>query len=344
MSGNRAIGILYRGDRAASPPSHPRLRPVFDALAARGISAEPVVYSEEATDEVRAQIQRLAGVLVWVDPLTGDRDRSMLDELLRDIAAAGVWVSAHPDVVLRMGTKEVLVAARDLAFGSDTRVYRSLAALRSQLPSLLASGQPRVLKRHRGNAGIGVWKVQLAADRTPGAGATVEVQEAHPRGTDIERMTLDDFISRCEPYFAAGGCLVDQSFQPRVADGMVRCYFVGERVAGFATQEPEPGQRATGRVFGLPSRKTMYPPEEARFASLRFRAEGEWLPALRRATGVRADELPILWDADFLYGPVDAGGNDTHVLCEINVSCVIPFPATVPAMLARAVAARLRLT
>jgi hypothetical protein len=36
--------------------------------------------------------------------------------------------------------------------------------------------------------------------------------------------------------------------------------------------------------------------------------------------------LPVVWDADFLYGPKDASGNDTFVLCEINVSAVWPFP------------------
>ena len=36
--------------------------------------------------------------------------------------------------------------------------------------------------------------------------------------------------------------------------------------------------------------------------------------------------LPVLWDADFLYGPRTASGDDTYVLCEINVSSVIPFP------------------
>jgi len=48
-------------------------------------------------------------VLVWVNPIEQGLDRSRLDPLLRDVAATGVFVSAHPDVILRMGTKEVLV-------------------------------------------------------------------------------------------------------------------------------------------------------------------------------------------------------------------------------------------
>jgi len=33
-------------------------------------------------------------------------------------------------------------------------------------------------------------------------------------------------------------------------------------------------------------------------------------------------QLPIIWDADFLYGPKTPSGDDSYVLCEINVSAV----------------------
>jgi hypothetical protein len=42
--------------------------------------------------------------------------------------------------------------------------------------------------------------------------------------------------------------------------------------------------------------------------------------------GIGADDLPVIWDADFLFGPKTAAGEDTYVLCEINVSAVWPFP------------------
>ena len=45
-----------------------------------------------------------------------------------------------------------------------------------------------------------------------------------------------------------------------------------------------------------------------------------------RTLGLKSHELPVLWDADFLYGPKDAADNNTYVLCEINVSSVYPFP------------------
>jgi hypothetical protein len=52
--------------------------------------------------------------------------------------------------------------------------------------------------------------------------------------------------------------------------------------------------------------------------------------------------LPIIWDADCLYGPRTAAGEDTYVLCEINVSSVSPIPEQAPDEIAKLVATRLR--
>ena len=45
-----------------------------------------------------------------------------------------------------------------------------------------------------------------------------------------------------------------------------------------------------------------------------------------RVLSIDPAELPIIWDADFMYGPKDAAGEDTYVLCEINISSVYPCP------------------
>jgi hypothetical protein len=338
------VGILWRGDRRAAGRAGrtaERLRPLFDALASEGVEAEAVVFDDEFVDEARAQILTLDGVLVWVDPVMGERDRTALDALLREVARQGVWVSAHPDVILKIGTKEILVRTRDLSCGSDSYIYRTEEAFRSEFPSRVAADGPRVLKRYRGNAGIGVWKVQVAGGSVAGEDVVVEVQDAAPRTTTVETMALADFVERCEQYFAGEGCLVDQPFLPRIAEGMIRCYLVRNEVAGFSTQAPDAAQLASGRVFGLPSAKTMYAAWEPRFASLRAKIEQEWAPAFLRLADVDANDVPMLWDADFLLGPRDAQGEDTYVLCEINVSSVLPFPETVPGKLARAVAERL---
>jgi hypothetical protein len=357
------IGILWRGDRDARQKATTEnniLRPLFEALAAAKVAAEPVVFGDDMVDDVRHQLLQLNGVLVWVDPIMAGQDRSKLDALLREVSAAGVWVSAHPDVILKMGTKEVLFRTRDLGCGSDTYLYNTAQEFRREFPARLASTGPRVLKQHRGNGGIGVWKVALTASAAslpgvaPRADATVCVQHARPRDTATEELPLSDFMERCAEYFSGTGRIVDQPFQPRIAEGMIRCYVVRDEVAGFAHQWPDapaPPPTSSGagttqgsppnNIFGLPTKKTMYEPAEPRFQRLRTSMESEWFPAMQRLLDVDADSLPLLWDADFLYGPKTEAGEDTYVLCEINVSSVYPFPEPAVGKLAEAVAARL---
>jgi hypothetical protein len=63
------IGLLWR--REWDPPSadRPKLQGVFAAFAELGVSAEPVVYSDDEVDTVRKQLLQLDGVLVWVNPI-----------------------------------------------------------------------------------------------------------------------------------------------------------------------------------------------------------------------------------------------------------------------------------
>ena len=140
------LAVLWRGDRQAradATPANNRFHRVFEELASVGIHAEPAVYAEEMTDEVRAQLLQVEGVLVWVDPLSGGRNRVALDALLRDVSNQGVWVSAHPDVTLKMGVKEVLYRTKQLGWGTDTQLYRTANAFHEEFPRRLRSDGPR---------------------------------------------------------------------------------------------------------------------------------------------------------------------------------------------------------
>jgi len=117
---------------------------------------------DDVDDDVRERLSALDGVLVWVDPITSEHDRSMLDPMLRDVAVRGVWVSAHPDIILKMGTKDVLYRTRGMGCGTNTRLYATFAEFRDALPRVLGEGRPWVLKQYRGNGGNGVWKVEAA--------------------------------------------------------------------------------------------------------------------------------------------------------------------------------------
>ena len=132
------VALLWRGnrqERSAATAANNRLARIFEELATAGIDAEPAVYDEAFAEDVRTQLLKLDGVLVWVNPLSDDNTRVALDAFLRDIAARGVWVSAHPDTILKMGTKEVLVRTKRLGWGTDTHLYRSLETFRESFPT-----------------------------------------------------------------------------------------------------------------------------------------------------------------------------------------------------------------
>jgi len=297
--------------------------------------AEPAVYAEDLTDELRAQLLTVDGVLVWVNPLDDGRTREQLDALLRQVASAGPWVSAHPDVILKMGTKEVLHCTRTMSWGSSTALYRTAEAMRVELPARLAAG-PRVVKRNRGNGGQGVWKVErLASSRSRPMVRVLDATKDAP-----EELALDEFLERCIEYFK-DGCVIDQPFQTRLSEGVVRCYMAGDRCAGF-------GQHKVKALVDAPAARAEAGPRlytskaEPRFQHLRRLMEDEWTPQLTSLLAIPPCDLPMIWDADFMLGPPGSDGTDSYVLGEINVSSVFPIPVEASAEIARRVADQLR--
>lgn len=339
------IAILWRGDAAArreATPQNSRFVRVFEALDAAGIEAVPVVYDESFADLVRDQLLTMDGVLVWVDPIHQGKTRVALDPLLREVAAKRPmkrpWVSAHPDVILKMGVKAVLHRTRHLGWGADTHRYATADAFCAEFPLRLRAAGPRVLKQNRGNGGQGVWKVEALPD------ATVRVLHAL-RGSQPEELPLEAFMARCEPYFGWGGCIIDQPFQPRLPEGMIRCYVSGSKVAGFGHQLIKalipPPPEGPDSPQAQPGPRIMHGPDAPQFQALRRLMEDEWIPQLMETLTIDEASLPVIWDADFLYGPRDADGADTYVLCEINASSCFAIPDEAPAAIARTVRDRI---
>jgi hypothetical protein len=337
------VALLYPGDRVArdsAAPEKGRFLKVFQALEDLGVRAEPAVYHDDFRDEVRDQLMAVDGVLVWCNPIEGGRDRSRLDAMLREVAASGVFVSTHPDIILKLGTKEVLYRTRDIGWGCDTHLYSSMEHMRRELPRRLATGEPRVLKQYRGHSGDGVWKVALA----PSSGETLVHARHAKRGSIEEKIPLSEFFDRCEQYFSGAGRMIDQAYQSRLPEGMIRCYLVHGEVAGFGLQAVNalhpapPGGKPEDAP--QPGPRLYHPPTLAQFQPLKQRLESEWVPAMQRLLGIETEQLPVLWDCDFLLGP-KLESEDTYVLCEINVSSVSPFPDSALLPLAQATCARI---
>jgi len=342
------IAIVYPGDyetRKNATPDNNRFAPLFQAFHQMGVKAEPVVYHPDFADEVYQQLLQVDGVLVWVNPIQDGHDRTVLDAMLRKVADAGIFVSTHPDIILKIGTKEVLHQTKHMGWGCDIHLYKTLDELRQQLPLHLGRGQARVLKQNRGHSGGGVWKIeaipQVNADGTPSTDELflpklpVRVRHAE-RGSVDQIMTLDDFIEQCQPYFEGEGQMIDQAYQPRLSEGMIRCYLVHDKVAGFGHQAINALYPTINGEVIQPGPRLYHPPDLPEFQRLKHILEQEWVPQLQALFHIPTENLPIIWDTDFLLGEKDAHGNDTYVLCEINVSSVAPYPDSATPIIAQA--------
>jgi hypothetical protein len=331
------LALMWRGNWRApeQATNHPeRLAALVSALSALGVETQPVVYFDEDIEAARRALLDCKGVMVWINPLADGRDRAKADALLREISAAGVWVSTHPDATARMGTKEVLYVTRGLSWGGNIDLYATHDEFALRLPVKLAVAGARVLKPLRGNDGQGVTKVEAEG------GDRVRIQSASD--DRVETLGLREFIECMREPFARGA-MIDQPFQPNVGAGMVRCYMSFGRVAGFSEQKPRGEETRPGApAFGMNSAKAMHGADAPHLQDLRGLMEEEWTPGLQRLVGVERDALPALWDADFLLRPADRpAGSPRFMLCEINVSSVLPFPEAAAPVIARNVRERL---
>lgn len=330
------VALLYPGDRAArdrADPAVSRFAALFEAFAAAGVDAQAAVWHDDFADELRQQLRGVQLVLVWCNPIEDGRRRDRLDALLRELAQQGVVVSAHPHAIERLGTKDVLFETRDLPFGSDVHRIASLEQLAAELPQRLQRGA-RVLKQHRGHSGIGVWRVEWSGD------GLLTVQHAQ-RGSTPQQMDMATLQATLAPYFepAAGGHMIDQAWQARLTEGMVRAYLVEDRVAGFGHQ----AVNALHPDAPTPGPRLYHDAEFAGVQSLRRLLESSWVTSLCERVGLPREQLPLLWDCDFMFGEPGADGADVaerFVLCEINVSSVSPFPPSAIAPLVDAVRRR----
>src|SRR5215510_13254160 len=123
-----------------------------------------------------------------------------------------------------------------------------------------------------------------------------------------EELALDEFLARCIHYFE-DGCVIDQPFQSRLSEGVVRCYMAGDRCAGF-------GHHKVRALVDAPAERAEAGPRrytsnaDPRFQRLRRLMEDEWTPELTSLLSITRHDLPMIWDADFMFGAPGDDGND----------------------------------
>ena len=141
---------------------------------------------------------------------------------------------------------------------------------------------------------------------------------------------MSEFYNEFKPFFLNDGMLIDQEWNENTVNGMVRCYLSGIKVAGFGYQEInlfyELNNNPAQTYFG-PSKRYYFTENCGLFADLKEVMENKWVPELQKILSIDANMMPVIWDADFFINEVNAKNiMSKYSLCEINVSCVSPFP------------------
>ena len=281
-------------------------------LIQKEFTVDSIVYNDSLASKFETELLKYRAVLVWVNPIEQGNDRTILDNLLKKLSGNGCFVSTHPDTILKMGTKEILYTIRDTKFGGDIHLYHSLEDFLERFVKE-ASGT-RILKQYRGNGGDGVFKIDASNNK---------IVVTHAQGGETQTLSSkDELIKMFAPYFLGNGMLIDQPWNPNIINGMVRCYLCGNKVSGFGYQEINalyPGKK--------PGKRFYFSEDCGLFQDLRQVMEDRWIKIIQTKAGVSDEMLPIIWDADFFINSVNSKNvNEKYSLCEINVSCVSPFP------------------
>jgi hypothetical protein len=319
------IAILVFGDANSgrNALTEEKYKDLATAFTTEGFGVTSVLYNDNDADKLRIELPEFDAVLVWVNPIEQGKDRKKLDLLLTDISAKGCFVSAHPDTILKMGTKDVLYKTREMGWGGDTRLYANYNEFLTLFHASLEDSKIRVLKQYRGNGGNGVYKIMY---HSPGL-----VTVVHAMAGDEERtLSISDFNNESKAFFSNDGMLIDQEWNKNTINGMIRCYMSGPKVAGFGYQEINAFYALNNHAtltFYPPGKRYYFTENCGMYGDLREIMEEKWVLQLQEILSITQNQLPVIWDADFFINePNSIQTENKYSLCEINVSCVSPFP------------------
>ncbi len=297
--------------------------PIVESLHRQGWDAEVLYYRPEWAQQLIEYVGRRAdGYVSRVNPGNVPGGEGPYFAMLRGLSELGLVGMSHPDEMVTLGAKDVLVklAGTDLV-PADTYAYYDVDTFRNTFPTSLSYGQ-RVLKQNRGSTGEGIWRVRLAdPDRRPEPGAPLPLDTAlrctEAVDNHTEERTLGEFMDFCHQYIVGdNGMLVDMRFMPRIVEGEIRILLVGAQPVFVVHKKPAETEDAFSATLFSGAKYRYDSPDRWPDLIELFHRE---LPRVHEKLNVSAN--PLIWTADFMLDTAEDGG-DTYVLGEINCSCV----------------------
>mmetsp|Transcript_7007 Transcript_7007/g.13348 ORF Transcript_7007/g.13348 Transcript_7007/m.13348 type:complete len:676 (+) Transcript_7007:58-2085(+) len=300
--------------------------PICNAIIDKGWECKLVYYSDAEFEAVEAEIMSSKGYICRVNPGTYEGvTQSRLDGLLDAAVKKGVKGMSSPESMKKMGAKDALVKINKLRCGMpSTAAYYDMKELEAGFTKTMATGDTRVLKQNRGSQGEGIWVCKLAEgedakikDGKCPPDTLLDLQEAVDNHT--EKKTIGDFMAFCKTYLdGENGLLVDQKFLPRIVEGEVRVFMIGDSPIELIHKKPKEGGISATMKSG--AKYVRYEPDDKKYELLMSHFK-EDLPVLMEALEIGDQPLPLIWTGDFIPGPAK-DGKDTFFVGEFNCSCV----------------------
>lgn len=296
--------------------------PILRAIENQGWLCEVLYFRDEWKDEIYEYTKaNFSGFISRINPGNLPNGEKIYFETLRKLSHAGLEAMSHPDEMLKLGSKNILLKLKNTAFAApDTFGYYSIKEFKDRFPYSLAQKQ-RVLKQNRGSTGVGIWKVEVWDDTKTYEGeplpldTLVQCTEANDNHTEIH--TLEKFMQLCEKYMVGNNTiLIDMPYLPRISEGELRLILIADKPMAVIHKKPTNSIDAFSATMFAGAKYTLFNVEA--YPNL-LRLFEENAPQITKYAKLK--EFPLLWTADFILSN-DAHYNDKYVLSEINCSCV----------------------
>lgn len=296
---------------------------LVEAFQKKGVKSEIIFITNADTAESLISKYPETAFLGRVNPM--DYAEIKLEEyvtMLNSLKERGVLLGPDAEHMDRLGSKMILYELRDTAMGIDGVLLHQFANLEKndgEIDVIIPPGSPpRVLKMLRGSTGLGVWKLENAAD------GKVVLTDAYSQTTDeIPRSeVIPRFLALCQED------AISMPFLPLIKDGEFRFLMSRHAVLEVVHKRPVDESAFTATLRSGAVYTTLDLVEHKGMVD----AVVQWSHDIKTTLGLA--DVPYWWSVDCIEEDVvdDAGlkpgqipsGNRGRrlVLSEINCSCL----------------------
>lgn len=295
-------------------------KPILNALKKIAIDGEVVFYTDVRKDELLTYIkQKATSVISRINP--GNlKEIDAYFQFLKSLSDKGIEVHTHPDVMINLDFKDILVKLKNSLVGDKgTHFYHTFKEFKKKFPAILEKYRIRVLKTNYGSTGEGVYLVSLRDD--DGVICTEAVD-------NIKYFydSLEDFIASFkekfhyddsqEIYFKGKSGFVGCRYLSRINEGEIRALLVNDKIVSIVHKKPQNGEFSATLFSG--AHYEYHNPDNPKHKEVVTLTNKALKDIAKHLNGYN---YPLLWTMDYILD-YDKKGNNRFVLSEINCSCV----------------------